>query len=86
MVSVPQSHHARDRQISGPSPSRWKQIGLALLVSGFALQLGTLPAEARSSESSITTAWTSAITEAIASHSNVDSNDSIPRRGDPRTR
>lgn len=85
MFSSPRSAHLQ----SSPSvagTSRWYRLALALVTGGFALQLGTLPAAAKVAGSEVQTLKTSGITEAIATRSNVDSNDSVPRRGDTRSR
>ena len=67
-------------------PSHWYRLALTLVAGGFALQLGTLPAAAKAAGAEVQILRTSGIVEAIASHSNVDSNDNVPRRGDTRAR
>ena len=85
IVSAPHFHPPCDRPIAVAPLSRWRQLGITLLVSGLALQLGTLPAAARSSQTNAQTLRSSNIW-AIATTHNVASNDAVPRRGDSRPR
>ncbi|MEM1427453.1 MAG: hypothetical protein AAGF75_12985 [Cyanobacteria bacterium P01_H01_bin.130] len=71
---------------SAPKATPWYRLGLTVVASGFALQLGTLPAAANTAGSEVQLLHASGIIEAIAHYGNVDSNDNVPRRGDPRVR
>ena len=48
--------------------SRWYRLALTLVAGGFALQLGTLPAAAKTADSEVQILKTSGIIEAIAKH------------------
>ncbi|MEM9770058.1 MAG: hypothetical protein AAF889_00390 [Cyanobacteria bacterium P01_D01_bin.73] len=84
-VSSPQPKYSA----SPATRSHWKRLTFAMLASGVAMQLGSLPAEAATLgrfESTVASAESSNVWAIASAYNNVASNDRIPRRGDPRPR